>query len=53
MTEQPESGELLVGSYLRLVEGCELVMYTGCHRIVPTPDSQILLIVQYRVRILR
>jgi len=27
MTEQPESGELLVGSYLRLVEGCELVMY--------------------------
>lgn len=27
MSEQPESGELLVGSYLRLVEGCELVMY--------------------------
>jgi hypothetical protein len=27
MTEQPESGELLVGSYLRLIEGCELVMY--------------------------
>ena len=27
MTEQPESGELLVGSYLRLVEGCELVTY--------------------------
>jgi len=27
MTEQPEAGELLVGSYLRLVEGCELVMY--------------------------
>ena len=27
MTEQPESGELLVGSYLRLAEGCELVMY--------------------------
>ena len=27
MTEQPESGKLLVGSYLRLVEGCELVMY--------------------------
>jgi hypothetical protein len=27
MTEQPESGELLVGAYLRLVEGCELVMY--------------------------
>ena len=27
MTEQPESGELLVGSYLRLVEECELVMY--------------------------
>lgn len=27
MTEQPESGELLVGSYLRLVERCELVMY--------------------------
>ena len=27
MTEQPESGELLVGSYLRLIEKCELVMY--------------------------
>lgn len=27
MTEQPESGELLVGSYLRLVEECELVTY--------------------------
>lgn len=27
MTSQPESGELLVGSYLRLVEGCELVTY--------------------------
>lgn len=27
MTEQPESGELLVGSYLRLVEDCELVTY--------------------------
>lgn len=27
MTEQPESGELLVGAYLRLVEACELVMY--------------------------
>ena len=27
MTEQPESGELLVGAYLRLVEQCELVMY--------------------------
>jgi len=27
MTEQPESGELLVGSYLRLIEGCKLVMY--------------------------
>jgi hypothetical protein len=25
MTVQPESGELLVGSYLRLVTGCELV----------------------------
>jgi hypothetical protein len=27
MTEQPESGELLVGSYLRLIEQCELVTY--------------------------
>jgi hypothetical protein len=27
MTEQPESGELLVGSYLRLIEKCELVTY--------------------------
>jgi hypothetical protein len=27
MTEQPESGELLVGSYLRLIEECELVTY--------------------------
>ena len=27
MTKQPESGELLVGSYLRLVKECELVMY--------------------------
>jgi len=27
MTEQPESGELLVGAYLRLVEECELVTY--------------------------
>lgn len=27
MTEQPESGVLLVGSYLRLVEECELVTY--------------------------
>ncbi len=27
MTEQPKAGELLVGSYLRLVEGCELVTY--------------------------
>jgi len=27
MTEQPESGELLVGSYLRLIQSCELVMY--------------------------
>ncbi|MFB6132873.1 MAG: hypothetical protein ABEJ44_05660 [Halanaeroarchaeum sp.] len=27
MTKQPEPGELLVGSYLRLIEGCELVTY--------------------------
>jgi len=27
MTNQPESGELLVGSYLRLIEHCELVTY--------------------------
>jgi len=27
MARQPESGELLVGSYLRLIEGCELVTY--------------------------
>ncbi|MFC4551751.1 MULTISPECIES: hypothetical protein [Halorussus] len=27
MTIQPESGELLVGSYLRLVAGCDLVTY--------------------------
>lgn len=27
MTTQPESGELLVGAYLRLIEKCELVMY--------------------------
>jgi len=27
MTKQPESGELLVGAYLRLIEKCELVMY--------------------------
>jgi len=27
MTEQPKAGELLVGAYLRLVEGCELVTY--------------------------
>lgn len=27
MSEQPESGELLVGAYLRLIEDCELVMY--------------------------
>ncbi|WP_181686890.1 hypothetical protein [Halorhabdus salina] len=27
MTKQPESGELLVGAYLRLIEECELVMY--------------------------
>lgn len=27
MSKQPESGELLVGAYLRLIEECELVMY--------------------------
>lgn len=27
MTKQPAAGELLVGSYLRLLEGCELVTY--------------------------
>ena len=27
MTTQPEAGELLVGSYLRLVNGCEVVSY--------------------------
>ncbi|MEF8785657.1 MAG: hypothetical protein V5A45_06955 [Haloarculaceae archaeon] len=27
MTTQPKAGELLVGAYLKLVEGCELVTY--------------------------
>lgn len=38
MTKQPESGELLVGAYLRLIEECELVTYNQRSR---TEGSQL------------